>query len=354
MQLGKNTTEKKRKKETVSFGLYAARVYRVSLLKLRRSQQHRLQLFCTMPPVRPQTLPASLCSSKLQSSRELQALTDTAAGFLIGSRDGGNGLKKLESTSHSWTGANWFGGLSLPESRMWALCTGPPPPACYQNSHTGPGDGWLSSYCARGFTVKLNINDIMDLVTPTMATYTDAISSAALSRPVNLSSNWESKPKLGRWWKYTQYDAVNKGHWSVCTHTHTLTHKTHITTHLIERSSALHSCLFAVLTLQSSAAVVTPIYNWYPQRGMGCLPCLKGSAQRLSILTTSCPCFRGRDELRWWERRGGWLLTSPSWSHTRWPSVQNNVLSFHHIQPNLAKLHLGSDCRVDRHQQNPY
>lgn len=101
VQLGKNTTEKKTKKETVSFGLYAARVYRVSLLKLRRSQQHRLQLFCTMPPVRPQTLPASLCSSKLQSSRELQALTDTAAGFLIGSRDGGNGLKKLESTSHS-------------------------------------------------------------------------------------------------------------------------------------------------------------------------------------------------------------------------------------------------------------
>lgn len=37
---------------------------------------------------------------------------------------------------------------------------------------------------------------------------------------------------------------------------------------------------------------------------MGCLPCLKGSAQRLRILTTSCPCFRGRDELRWWRKTG--------------------------------------------------
>lgn len=152
----------------------------------------------------------------------------------------------------------------------------------------------------------------------------------------------------------------------LCTHTytHTRAHETHITTHLIERSSALHSCLFAVLTLQSSAAVVTPIYNWYPQRGMGCLPCLKGSAQRLRILTTSCPCFRGRDELRWWERKGGWLLNrGKACSHPP-PTVVtpgghlNKTMSSHSstytIQPNLAELHLLSDCRVDRHQRNPY
>lgn len=81
----------------------------------------------------------------------------------------------------------------------------------------------------------------------------------------------------------------------------------HITSHLIERSSALHSCLLAVLILQSSVVVVSPIYNWYPQHGMACLPCLKGSAQRLWILTTFCSCFRRWDGLKRWERRPGWL-----------------------------------------------
>ncbi len=91
----------------------------------------------------------------------------------------------------------------------------------------------------------------------TTATYTDAISPAALSWPANLSPVIQLREQTEVVEKIHQYDAVNKGRWSVHIHTH----ETHITTHLIERSSALHSCLFAVLTLQSSAAVVTPIYN---------------------------------------------------------------------------------------------
>lgn len=77
---------------------------------------------------------------------------------------------------------------------------------------------------------------------------------------------------------------------------------------------------------------------------------MKGSAQRLRILTTSCPSFRGWHALRWWERRGG---SNPpprpsSRSRTRWPPEENNVLSFLRIQPHPAKLHLGSDCCTDR------
>lgn len=85
---------------------YAVRVPSVSFLKLSRSQQTS-SCSCTIPhsasyqACKPP--PASLCSgsSNTESVSELQALTDTAAGFLIGSRDGGNGLKKLESTSRS-------------------------------------------------------------------------------------------------------------------------------------------------------------------------------------------------------------------------------------------------------------
>lgn len=169
------------------------------------------------------------------------------------------------------------------------------------------------------------------------------------------SAGRESGLKLEKWWKNMMLWTRWSGGVYTCTLTHV--HVKHITTHLIERSSALHSCLFAALTLQSSAAVVTPIYNWYPQRGMGCLLCLKGSAQRLRILTTSCPCFRGRDD------GGGWLLNRgktcshpPYCSHTRWPSEQSNVShsSTNKIRHNLAKLHLLSGICVDRHQQDSF
>lgn len=184
---------------------------------------------------------------------------------------------------------------------MWALCaTLEQPSSCLLSelSHS-PGDGWLSSHCARGFTVKLNINDIM-VVSPPLRLLTLTLLALLLSRGLwtaHPSAGRESGLKLEKWRKYTNMMLWTRdGGVYSCTLTHV--HVKHITTHLIERSSALHSCLFAALTLQSSAAVVTPIYNWYPQHGMGCLPCLKGSAQRLRILTTSCPCFREQDEFR--------------------------------------------------------
>lgn len=153
---------------------------------------------------------------------------------------------------------------------------------------------------------------------------------------------WTARPSAkSRKQKFRASDEITtiEGDGEARTSAHTCAHETHISTHLIERSSALHSCLLAVLTLQSSAAVVTPIYNWYPQHGMGCLPCLKGSAQRLRILTTSCPVFQGAGgERRWWERRWEWpIIRKPCphpptfFSHTRWPLEQSRVLSFLHI-----------------------
>ena len=178
-----------------------------------------------------------------------------------------------------------------------------------------------------------------------------AISSAAvnLSPVIRLRESWGSGENTPIWWR--------RGRWSAHTH------ETHISTHLIERSSALHSCLFAVLTLQSSAAVVTPIYNWYPQRGMGLPPVFEGLGSKVEHLDNFLPLFQGAgwvkvvgDEKKKGEDgflNGGKtsLTSSPYCSHTRWPSEQNNVLSFLH---NLAKLHLLSDCHVDRHPANPY
>lgn len=228
---------------------------------------------------------------------------------------------------------------------MWVLCTTlDQPSSCLLSelSHSS-GDGWLSSQCARGFTVKLNINDIMVMLPP-LRLLTLTLLALLLSRGL-----WTAHPfSWQREWTEVGEVVKNMMLWTrcsggVCTCTLTHVHVKHITTHLIERSSALHSCLFAALTLQSSAAVVTPIYNWYPQRGMGCLLCLKGSAQRLRILTTSCPCFRGRDD------GGGWLLNRgktcshpPYCSHTRWPSEQSNVShsSTYPVRHNLAQLHL--------------
>lgn len=45
------------------------------------------------------------------------------------------------------------------------------------------------------------------------------------------------------------------------------------------------------LTWQSEAAMLPPIYNWYPELGMACLPHLKVCAQSLRTLTTSCHYF---------------------------------------------------------------
>lgn len=83
------------------------RVFGISFLELSRSQQHQPQLYYSAQRLLSGHDPLPDCESVQQQQQqptvesELQALTDTAAGFLIGSRDGGNGLKKLESTSHS-------------------------------------------------------------------------------------------------------------------------------------------------------------------------------------------------------------------------------------------------------------
>lgn len=79
----------------MSYGLYAARVFGVSFLKLSRSLQHELQLYCCARCLLSGRNPCLRVSAAAASivEPELQALTDTAAGFLIGSRDGGNGLK---------------------------------------------------------------------------------------------------------------------------------------------------------------------------------------------------------------------------------------------------------------------
>lgn len=91
-------------KKKLQFGLYAVRVFGISFLELGRSQQHQPQLYYSAQRLLSGHDPLPDCESVQQQptvESELQALTDTAAGFLIGSRDGGNGLKKLESTSHS-------------------------------------------------------------------------------------------------------------------------------------------------------------------------------------------------------------------------------------------------------------